>query len=381
MNKMNIIIAVLLFAATIAGVLFIQWDSLTGKGDREPVFSDKFSLKELAKKNGIPPGELRFKLSHELPLGRKIPMKKPIKKLDIEQTKIIKALEHALESDNPFTFIIKYVLWAVLAGVVVLLILQRKKIRLTRKIIMVLVVAIFGIWLGATPSPMESIVKLSKCFAGMQGGPTAIAISFVLFSLFSLWGAKLICSWGCQLGALQETLFNIPLFRKKYKFQIPFCLSLGVRLILFIVFFVLLFNIGVSIKNFVVYHHVNYFKIYHFDDLTKVALYSLPVFVIASFFVFRPFCQFVCPFGLWAWILESLAINKIKIDQDKCIHCNKCVESCPTQAMKGIYQDKRKFFLPDCWSCGNCIEACPTDAISYGGKTELKKSETKGQEK
>ena len=92
-------------------------------------------------------------------------------------------------------------------------------------------------------------------------------------------------------------------------------------------------------------HHVNYFKIYHFDDLTKVALYSLPVFVIASFFVFRPFCQFVCPFGLWAWILESLAINRIKIDRDKCIQCNKCVESCPTQAMKGIYQDKRKFFL------------------------------------
>ncbi len=372
MNKMNIIIAVLLFVITTASVLFIQWNSLTEKSVKEPVFSDEFSLKELAQKNGIPPGELRHKLSHEVSMGREIPMKKPIKKLDIEQAKIIKALEHALESCNPFAFIIKYILWAVLSGVVVLLILQRKKIRVIRKIILVLVVVIFGIWLGATPSPMESIVKLFKYFVGMQGKPITLVISFVLFSLFSLWGAKLICSWGCQLGAFQETLFNIPLFKKKYKVQIPFPLSLGVRLILFIIFVVLLFNIGVSIKNFVVYHHINYFKIYHFEDLAKVALYSLPVLVIMSFFVFRPFCQFVCPFGLWAWILENLAINRIKIDQDKCIKCNKCVESCPTQAMKGIYQSKRKIFLPDCWSCGNCIEACPTDAISYGEKRKAK---------
>ena len=87
----------------------------------------------------------------------------------------------------------------------------------------------------------------------------------------------------------------------------------------------------------------------------------------ASLFIYRPFCQFICPFGLYSWLLENISIKRIKIIEDKCIKCEKCVKTCPTQAMKGIYEKKRKHFLPDCWSCGACIEACPTDAIKYSG--------------
>jgi ferredoxin len=41
-------------------------------------------------------------------------------------------------------------------------------------------------------------------------------------------------------------------------------------------------------------------------------------------------------------------------------------KKCPTQAMKGIYEKKRKYLLPDCWSCGVCIEVCPANAVKYG---------------
>jgi len=169
----------------------------------------------------------------------------------------------------------------------------------------------------------------------------AVLVSLAIFSMFSIWGAKLICSWGCHLGALQETLFNIPILRKKYKFQVPFVLSLAVRLAVFTAFVVLLFWAGDRTKDFVLYHHVNYFKLFPFDHLAKVALYTLPIMIVASVFIFRPFCQFVCPFGLWAWLLQNVAINKVRIDRTKCIECKKCVKNCPTQAMKGTYGAKR----------------------------------------
>lgn len=140
---------------------------------------------------------------------------------------------------------------------------------------------------------------------------------------------------------------------------------LVVRLVFFVVFIMLLFGIGLDIKNYVIYHQVNYFKLFRPANLAPFALYSLVVLVLASFFVFRPFCQFICPFGLWAWLLQNIAINKIRIERDKCIDCKKCEKACPTGAMKAIYENKRKHFLPDCWSCGKCIDVCPTDAIKY----------------
>lgn len=126
-----------------------------------------------------------------------------------------------------------------------------------------------------------------------------------------------------------------------------------------------------GIKDFVIYHHINYFKIFNFGGLAVVALYSLPIFILASLFIFRFYCQLICPFGLYAWLLENIAINKIKIIEDKCIECRKCVKDCPTEAMKGIYENERKYFLPDCWSCGVCIETCPTNAIKYGYNKEI----------
>jgi formate hydrogenlyase subunit 6/NADH:ubiquinone oxidoreductase subunit I len=150
--------------------------------------------------------------------------------------------------------------------------------------------------------------------------------------------------------------------------------------VLFILFFLLLFGIGLGVKNFVLYHHINYFKIYNWD-LASAALYSLPLVILASLFVYRPFCQLICPFGLYSWLLENAAINRIRILEERCIKCQSCVRNCPTQAMEGIYQAKRKHFLPDCWSCGVCTEVCPTNAIKYGLNPKLPEQKKRESDK
>jgi len=333
------------------------------------VFSEDFSLKQLAEKNNVPIKEILHVLSHEDLSVWEFSRIKPVVAIVSNPESVREAIEHIKEDDRPLRDILKYILWSVYLSLILLLIFARKHIRKIRNIIMMVVVLFFGIALGATPNPMESLVKLFKLLNNMEGDPKILISSFILFTLFSLIGSKFICSWGCQLGALQENLFNIPVFKRKYAVKVPFVLSLCSRIIIFIVFLVLLFGFGYGvvfgIRNFVIYHHLNYFKVFNFHDLAIIALYTLPLFVLLSLFVYRPFCHFICPFGLYSWILENVALSKIRINEEKCIKCEKCVISCPTEAMKEIYNHKRKLFLPDCWSCGYCMDVCPTNAIEY----------------
>ncbi|MHC4708595.1 MAG: 4Fe-4S binding protein, partial [Planctomycetota bacterium] len=83
-----------------------------------------------------------------------------------------------------------------------------------------------------------------------------------------------------------------------------------------------------------------------------------------SFFIYRPFCYLICPFGFVSWIAERISLTRVKIDQDKCTDCGACVRACPTEAAKGIVSDR--LFGPDCFSCARCLNVCPQDAIRYG---------------
>lgn len=367
--KKNFVLVIFLVVVTIPLALFMRWEGIGGEAETR--FSTDMTLRQVAKANGFPLKELLYKLSHEDPKAWDLPRNKPIKGLDIDVAKIEHAIAHVKEEDQPVNDVIKFILWAIWISLMLLFVLSRKQIRKPRIVILILTVIVFGVLLGASPNPMESMVKLFKLFNKMQGDPKYVIIAFVLFTLFSLLGSKLICSWGCQLGAFQESIFNLPIFRRKYRFHLPFIISISIRLALFAVFVCLLFGILLGVKNFVIYHQVNYFKLFRPHDLAVVALYSLPVLVLASLFLYRPFCQLVCPFGLYAWLLENISLNKPKIIEDRCTKCLRCVRDCPTEAMKGIYEKKRQYFLPDCWSCGNCIEVCPTNAVQYGNHEPL----------
>ncbi len=366
-HEKNILILTGILLSILIASVFLLRDSRVEIDSRTVL--PKMTLKEIASENSVPVKEILHILGHEDRSVWDMSRNKPIASLGIRKEAIEEAIAHIKEERDPLRDSLKYILWVALLGFVLLFVLKGENIGKIRRILLPLVVIVFGVFLGATPNPMESVVKVLKLLNNMESGALGIWISFSVFTLFSLLGAKFICSWGCQLGAVQESLFNIPVFKKKYSWKVPFVVSLSVRILVFAIFSILFFGLGADIsqgiKNYVAYHHVNFFKIFEVHDIAKIALLSLPLFAIASLFVFRPFCQFICPFGLYSWILENFAANRIKIDNDKCTQCQQCVKACPTEAMKEIVAKRRKYFLPDCWSCGKCIEECPTKAIEY----------------
>lgn len=335
---------------------------------------DNWAIRHVAERNNVPIETLLPLLPPEKrsdPATTLLNLHVPIKDLNLNKTEIETIIKEAQAEGFPWDSIVRYILWAFWLTGAGLVLINRKKIKRTRIVWHLITLTIFGIILGAAPNPMEAIVKLHKLILQIPGNPLIFVIAnFIIFTLLSIMGAKMLCSWGCQFGALQESIYNLPFFKNfKKKYKLPFSASIAVRTTIYLTFFILFFkilNINQGGAGSIFYHHFNVFKIYDFYDLALFTVLLLPFVLGASLFVFRPFCHLICPFGFYSWFLENLAIYKVqKIDVDACDNCKQCEKACPTEAMKATNLNTRQYFRPDCWSCGRCIEACPNGLIRF----------------
>ncbi|MBN1341798.1 MAG: 4Fe-4S binding protein [Phycisphaerae bacterium] len=334
----------------------------------------EMSLRHIAERNSVPIDALIPLLPQERRTGRVatlLGLQEPVKNLGLARDSIISAIRTAQSEGFPAVDVLRYVLWSIWLLGAGCLLLRGRRVRRIRTLWLVATLAVFGLVLGAAPNPMEAVVKFHKLLQSIPGNPVVfVVLNLVIFTLFSLIGAKMLCSWGCQLGALQETLYNIPLFKSlKRRLKLPFAASIAVRITIYLIFFALFFellNINQGGPGSILYHHLNMFKIYEFYDLALFTLLLIPFVLVASLVVFRPFCQLICPFGLYSWLLENVAVYRVrKVRTDRCIECHQCEKACPTDAMQAMNKGERRYFLPDCWSCGSCIDACPQGALEF----------------
>ena len=226
-----------------------------------------------------------------------------------------------------------------------------------------LAVVVCGFALGKSPNPMEGAVKLFKSMAGLYPSVLAKVVLFAFFVFLSMIGTKLICGWACPFGALQELIYELPILKKLKRKKVPFFLSNSIRLILFIAMLLILFGVIGHREGMVIYHFVNPFNLFNLELETLSVVAIVVGTLIASLGLYRPFCRFICPFGLISWVFERFSLFGVRIDPDKCVDCGACSRACPSQAAAG--RVKKKILPEDCFSCARCLNTCPTDAIHY----------------
>jgi NAD-dependent dihydropyrimidine dehydrogenase PreA subunit len=224
-------------------------------------------------------------------------------------------------------------------------------------------VGLAGFLLGKSPNPMEGAVKVFKSAAGLYPDVGVKLLAFVFFIALAIVGNKLVCGWACPLGALQELIYSLPFFKSAKRHRLAFGVTSSIRGSLFIVMLLFLFGMVGGRKGFVVYHFINPFNLFdlHFET-ASIGITVLAVILI-SFFFYRPFCQFICPFGLISWLTERFSLYGVRIDDNTCIECGACAKACPVTAIEGRLE--KKAFPADCFSCGRCLNICPVDAIKY----------------
>ena len=70
----------------------------------------------------------------------------------------------------------------------------------------------------------------------------------------------------------------------------------------------------------------------------------------------NPDCASVCPTDA----LTPREGGGVKLDAEKCVHCNKCVQACVANALQWDYEARLPLV---CHQCGVCANFCPNEVI------------------
>lgn len=201
-----------------------------------------------------------------------------------------------------------------------------------------------------------------------------------IIALFGLMLGRTICGYLCPVGLGQELLYKIKTPKLK-KSRVTRVLSYFKYVVLALAIIVPLLYHGIPffckyicpagtleggvglLSNI---WNADFFQMLGGLFTWKFAL--LVIFIVASIFIFRVFCRFICPLGAIYGFFSKIALIGVKLDKKECIECGLCISHCK--------MDIKHVADHECIHCGECISVCPTNAISYkGSKIILPKNE------
>jgi ferredoxin-type protein NapH len=235
------------------------------------------------------------------------------------------------------------------AGIAVLAALWYKGLMCRKCGIPLLVVTFLFGFLFFAPMPPWQVQLLILDI--VSGAPLVIAMFVVLaliLVLVFLFG-RILCGHFCPVGAIQELGSQI----LPWKWHVPDRrIPQAVRVVVFL---------GIVIAAFFSVSVLQAIGVGAFFHLTWWSpLFGIfAVLVLLSLVVYRPFCRFVCPFGVFLALTASKSRFAF-VRTDACIECGKCERACPTD------EARRDASKAECYMCGRCIEVCPVEgALVY----------------
>jgi len=81
----------------------------------------------------------------------------------------------------------------------------------------------------------------------------------------------------------------------------------------------------------------------------------------------RAFCKYLCPVTVFLKPASYFSLLRVHYSEDKCIHCNKCVKTCPMNVDMLDNKRSRKNGT-ECIQCLRCVQECPKKALSWSIK-------------
>ena len=185
--------------------------------------------------------------------------------------------------------------------------------------------------------------------------------------LFGVILGRVVCGFLCPFGLIQELLYKLPTkkIRKGTWSQVMSYLKYVILAVL-----VIGIPLAINVPGFCKYVCpagtleggiplvLMQEKLYELAGaLFTWKMIVLIVILLASVFIFRFFCRFICPLGAIYSLFHKVSLCGVEVDEKKCIGCNICVREC--------LMDVKCVGDHECIHCGECIEKCPTGAINY----------------
>lgn len=257
----------------------------------------------------------------------------------------------------------------ILAGLLTLIctvvLFNRKFVRMKswpyqRGILLILVLGFIGWW---GQGQLSIVTPLATIVSAVNGKP----LDFLLYDPFSLliWavvivsffivGRALFCGWLCPFGALQELVAKVAKALSIPQLKVTDVWDARLKSLKYVVLLALLgvafllpkqLDSAVEVEPFKTAISVFFIREWYF------AGYAL-LCVIASAFVFKAYCRYLCPLGAFMAIGGFLRLGKwIRRREDCGSPCQLCKVRCEYQAIK-----KTGFITySECFGCLDCVD-------------------------
>ncbi len=151
-----------------------------------------------------------------------------------------------------------------------------------------------------------------------------IILFFVLPLLFSLFFGRVFCAAACPLGVIQDLVIikpiTLPVWLRKTLGFIPY-IYLGLAILL-----------AATASEFIICRYDPFVGIFRLGAEFSMIVLGI-AFLLMGLFVARPYCRFLCPYGVLLGWTSRFSKYHMSITPTSCIQCKLCADSCPFDAI------------------------------------------------
>ena len=202
----------------------------------------------------------------------------------------------------------------------------RKRSRRGIQWLSVFSLAYFGFYREGCICAIGSVQNVTLTLFRPDYAISITALAFFLIPLFfTLLHGRTFCAAACPLGAVQDLLIARPVTLSRGLSK-----ALGTLPYLYLGLAVLFAATG---TDFIICRYDPYVGFFRLDASSIMVTLGIG-FLLLGLFVARPYCRFLCPYGVLLGWMSRFSNKHLSITPAECIDCKLCAKSCPFEAIR-----------------------------------------------
>lgn len=183
----------------------------------------------------------------------------------------------------------------------------------------------FGFWRRGCICPVGSLANVARALCGDGAPPLTVLGLFFAPLLAAFFAGRAFCGAVCPLGALQDVVLLRPL-------SVPHWLEAPLSLLRHVYLGLVVLAVYTS-GRFLVCRYDPFVGLFRFDGPAPM-LAAGGGLLLLGIVVARPYCRYLCPYGVVLGWLARFTRNPVSVTHDACIRCGLCADACPFGAIR-----------------------------------------------